>query len=119
MLAATDYPLLQVFLSMLYFFLFVIWIWIAVMVVVDIFRSHDLGGWGKAFWFLFVIVIPYLGVFVYLIARGGKMHERQIADATAQQKAFDRVRPADRRSRRRGRPAREARRAAGPGRDLR
>jgi hypothetical protein len=89
MLAATDYPLLQVFLSMLYFFLFVIWIWIAIMVVVDIFRSHDLGGWGKAFWFLFVIVIPYLGVFVYLIARGGKMHERQIADATAQQKAFD------------------------------
>ena len=89
MLAATDYPLLQVFLSMLYFFLFVIWIWIAIMVVVDIFRSHDLGGWGKAFWFLFVIVVPYLGVFVYLIARGGKMHERQVADATAQQKAFD------------------------------
>ena len=87
--AETNYPLLQVFLSMLYFFLFVIWIWIAIMVVVDIFRSHDLGGWGKAFWFLFVIVVPYLGVFVYLIARGGKMHERQIADATAQQKAFD------------------------------
>jgi hypothetical protein len=87
--AETNYPLLQVFLSMLYFFLFVIWIWIAIMVVVDIFRSHDLGGWGKAFWFLFVIVIPYLGVFVYLIARGGKMHERQVADATAQQKAFD------------------------------
>jgi hypothetical protein len=90
MLAAeTNYPLLQVFLSMLYFFLFVIWIWIAIMVVVDIFRSHDLGGWGKAFWFLFVIVVPYLGVFVYLIARGGKMHERQVADASAQQKAFD------------------------------
>jgi hypothetical protein len=90
MLAAeTNYPLLQVFLSMLYFFLFVIWIWIAIMVVVDIFRSSDLGGWGKAFWFLFVVVIPYLGVFVYLIARGGKMHERQVADATAQQKAFD------------------------------
>ena len=90
MLAAeTNYPLLQVFLSMLYFFLFVIWIWIAIMVVVDIFRSHDLGGWGKAFWFLFVIVGPYLGVFVYLIARGGKMHERQVADASAQQKAFD------------------------------
>ena len=87
--AETNYPLLQVFLSMLYFFLFVIWIWIAIMVVVDIFRSHDLGGWGKAFWFLFVIVVPYLGVFIYLIARGGKMHERQIDDATAQQKAFD------------------------------
>ncbi len=90
MLAADyNYPLLNVFLSMLYFFLFVIWIWIAVMVVVDIFRSHDLGGWGKAFWFLFVILIPYLGVFIYLIARGGKMHERQAAAAQESQKAFD------------------------------
>lgn len=90
MLAAeTNYPLLQVFLSMLYFFLFVIWIWIAIMVVVDIFRSSDLGGWGKAFWFLFVVVVPYLGVFIYLIARGGKMQERQVADASAQQKAFE------------------------------
>ena len=89
MLAATDYPLLQVFLSMLYFFLFVIWIWITIMVVVDIFRSHDMGGFAKALWFIFVVLVPYLGVFIYLIARGGKMHERQIADATAQQKAFD------------------------------
>ena len=87
--AETNYPLLQVFLSMLYFFLFVIWIWIAIMVVVDIFRSHDLGGFAKALWFIFVVLVPYLGVFIYLIARGGKMHERQIADATAQQKAFD------------------------------
>lgn len=85
---ATDYPLLNVFLSMLYFFLFVIWIWIAVMVVVDIFRSSDLGGWGKAFWFLFVILLPYVGIFVYLIARGGKMHERQVADAQASQAEF-------------------------------
>jgi hypothetical protein len=90
MLAAeTNYPLLQVFLSMLYFFLFVIWIWIAIMVVVDIFRSKDLGGFAKALWFLFVIFLPYLGIFIYLIARGGKMHERQVADATAQQQAFD------------------------------
>lgn len=90
MLAAeTNYPLLQVFLSMLYFFLFVIWIWIAIMVVVDIFRSHDMGGFAKALWFIFVVLVPYLGVFIYLIARGGKMHERQIADATSQQKAFD------------------------------
>ena len=87
--AETNYPLLQVFLSMLYFFLFVIWIWIAIMVVVDIFRSHDMGGFAKALWFIFVVLVPYLGVFIYLIARGGKMHERQIADATAQQKAFD------------------------------
>ena len=84
-----QYPLLNVFLSMLYFVLFFLWIWIAVMVVIDIFRSHDLGGWGKALWFLFVIAIPYLGVFVYLIARGGKMHERQVAEAQQSQKAFD------------------------------
>ena len=87
--AETNYPLLQVFLSMLYFFLFVIWIWIAIMVVVDIFRSHDMGGFAKALWFIFVVLVPYLGVFIYLIARGCKMHERQSADATAQQKAFD------------------------------
>jgi ABC-type multidrug transport system fused ATPase/permease subunit len=86
---AYDYPLLNVFLSILYFALFFMWIWIAVMVVVDIFRSHDMGGVAKALWFLFVILIPFLGIFIYLIARGGKMHERQVADATAQQKAFD------------------------------
>jgi len=87
--AETNYPLLQVFLSMLYFFLFVIWIWIAIMVIFDIFRSRDLSGWGKALWFLFVILLPYLGVFIYLIARGGKMHERQANAAAAQQAAFD------------------------------
>ena len=70
--AETNYPLLQVFLSMLYFFLFVIWIWIAIMVVVDIFRSHDMGGFAKALWFIFVVLVPYLGVFIYLIARGKK-----------------------------------------------
>lgn len=86
---AYDYPLLNVFLSILYFALFFMWIWIAVMVVVDIFRSHDMGGVAKACWFLFVILIPFLGIFIYLVARGGKMHERQVADATAQQAAFD------------------------------
>lgn len=88
MLLATDYPLLNVFLSMLYFFLFVIWIWIAVMVVVDLFRSKDLGGWAKALWFAFVVFAPYLGIFVYLIVRGGKMHERQVAAAEASQAEF-------------------------------
>ncbi|MFN7151648.1 MAG: SHOCT domain-containing protein, partial [Microthrixaceae bacterium] len=84
-----DYPLLDNVISMLWFFLFFMWIWIAVMVVVDIFRSSDMGGFAKAVWFIFVVLVPYLGVFIYLIARGGKMHERQIADATAQQQAFD------------------------------
>ena len=78
---AADYPLLNVFLSILYVFLFVIWFWILISVIIDIFRSEDLGGWGKAFWVFFVIVLPYLGVFIYLIVRGGGMQERRIADA--------------------------------------
>ena len=86
---ATDYPVLDLFLTMLYFFLFVIWIWLLIMVFVDIFRSRDIGGWAKALWVIFVIILPFLGVFVYLLARGGKMHERAAADAAQQQKAFD------------------------------
>ncbi len=86
---AYDFPLLSVFFSFLYFFLFVIWIWIAVSVTVDIFRSRDLGGLSKAIWVLFVIVFPYLGVFIYLIARGGKMHERNAQQAEASRAAFE------------------------------
>ncbi|MGB6056969.1 MAG: SHOCT domain-containing protein [Microthrixaceae bacterium] len=86
---AYDFPLLSVFFSLLYFFLFVIWIWIAVSVTVDIFRSSDLNGISKAIWVIFVIIAPYLGVFIYLIARGGKMHERQVRQAQASQAAFD------------------------------
>jgi hypothetical protein len=86
---ASSYPVLDAFLTMLYFFLFVIWIWLLIMVFMDIFRSHDIGGWPKALWAIFVIVLPFLGVFVYLIARGGKMHERAAAQAAQQQKAFD------------------------------
>jgi Short C-terminal domain/Phospholipase_D-nuclease N-terminal len=66
----------QVFWSMLWFFLFFIWIWLLIVVFADIFRSHDLSGWAKALWTIFVIFLPYLGVFVYLIARGGKMEGR-------------------------------------------
>ena len=86
---AYDYPLGGVFLSMLYFFLFFIWIWILFTVFVDIFRSHDLSGWVKALWTIFVIILPFLGVFIYLIARGGKMQERKLQDATQQKQAFD------------------------------
>jgi hypothetical protein len=86
---ASSYPVLDAFLTMLYFFLFIIWIWLLIMVFTDIFRSHDMGGVAKALWVIFVIVVPYLGVFVYLIARGGKMHERAAAQAAEQQKAFD------------------------------
>jgi hypothetical protein len=90
MLAATyQYPILDFFLTMLYFFLFIIWIWLLIMVFMDIFRSHDMGGWAKALWAIFIIILPFLGVFVYLIARGGKMQERSTRDAAQQQKAFD------------------------------
>ena len=73
----------QVFWSMLWFFLFFIWIWLLITVFADIFRSHDLSGWGKALWTIFVIFLPYLGVFVYLIARGKKMamHAQEAAAA--------------------------------------
>jgi putative oligomerization/nucleic acid binding protein/phospholipase D-like protein len=76
-----------VFWSMLWFFLFFIWIWLLIVVFSDIFRSHDLGGWGKALWTIFVIFMPYLGVFVYLIARGHKMQEHAM-DAAKQQEAY-------------------------------
>jgi Short C-terminal domain/Phospholipase_D-nuclease N-terminal len=86
---ADSYPLGGVFLSMLYFFLFFIWIWILITVFVDIFRSQDLNGWIKALWVIFVIILPYLGVFVYLIARGGKMQERKLQEVAQQKNAFD------------------------------
>jgi ABC-type multidrug transport system fused ATPase/permease subunit len=86
---ASSYPILDAFLTMLYFFLFVIWIWLLIMVFMDVFRSHDMGGLAKALWVIFIIILPFLGVFVYLIARGGKMHERAAQDAAQQQKAFD------------------------------
>ncbi len=78
----------QVLWSMLWFFLFFIWIWLLIVVFSDIFRSHDLSGWAKALWTIFVIFLPYLGVFVYLIARGGKMEKHAVQDAQTQDAAF-------------------------------
>lgn len=85
---ASDFGSGQVLLSMLWFFLFIIWIWMLIAVFTDIFRSRDLSGWGKALWSIFIIVLPYLGVFVYLIARGPKMHERGVEEAQARDAAF-------------------------------
>jgi Short C-terminal domain/Phospholipase_D-nuclease N-terminal len=82
-----DWQVGEVFLSMLWFTLFFLWIWLLVVVFGDIFRSHDLGGFAKFLWIFFVIVFPYLGVFVYLIARGHKMSEHA-AEAAAQQRAY-------------------------------
>ena len=89
MTLAAEFGTGQVFWSMLWFFLFFIWIWILITVFADLFRSRDLSGWAKAAWVIFVIVLPYLGVFVYLIARGHTMHEHAAEDAKAAQAAFD------------------------------
>ena len=88
MVFASDWGTGQVFLEMLYFFLFIIWLWLLIIVFGDIFRSHDLGGFAKAIWVIFVIILPYLGVFVYLIARGHKMAEHAQEAAEAQNAAF-------------------------------
>ena len=78
---ASDFGTGQVFLSMLWFFLFFIWIWLLIVVFSDLFRSHDIGGWAKAFWVIGLIILPYLGVLLYLIVRGHKMaaHAQQAA----------------------------------------
>ncbi len=78
----------QVFWSFLVFFFWIIWIWLAITVFVDIFRSKDLSGVGKMVWVLLVVLVPYLGVFAYLLLRGGKMHERAVEAAQAQDRAF-------------------------------
>src|SRR3954447_235884 len=88
MTLATEWGVGQVLWSMIWFTLFFLWIWLLIGVFADIFRSRDLGGGAKALWTIFVIVAPFLGVFVYLIARGGKMHERIERDRQAQDQAF-------------------------------
>ena len=89
MTLAYNYPILDLIWTMFMFFVFILWIWLLIAVFMDIFRSHDLGGWAKALWVFFIIILPFLGVLVYLIARGGKMHERAAEQAAQQQKAFD------------------------------
>jgi hypothetical protein len=85
---ATTYPVLDFFWTLLEIFLMVLWIWLAITVFFDIFRSHDMGGLAKAVWVIFIVILPFLGILVYLIARGGKMHERAEAAAARQQTAF-------------------------------
>src|SRR3974390_2399733 len=81
-------PLLDVFWTMLWFFCFVIYIWLLIRIFSDIFRSHDMGGWGKAGWIIFIFVVPFLGILVYLIARGKKMSEHQMQDAAQAHREF-------------------------------
>jgi hypothetical protein len=79
-----SYPLLDAFWTILEIFLWVMWFWILITVFIDIFRGHDLSGWGKALWFLFVLILPLIGVLVYLVVRGGSMHERMVRQARRQ-----------------------------------
>ncbi len=88
-LIAADYPFLDILWTMIIFFSWVIWIWIAVTVLMDVFRRHDIGGMHKAVWVIFVIVLPFLGVLVYLIAQHDGMRERSEKAAEAQKAAFD------------------------------
>ena len=78
MVLAADYPFLDIVGTMLIFFAWVIWFWILIRVLVDVFRRHDISGWGKAGWTLFMIVVPFLGVLIYLIAHGQDMGKRDI-----------------------------------------
>jgi hypothetical protein len=88
MVYAADFGTGQVLWSFFWFVLFFIWIWLLIVVFGDIIRSRDLSGWGKALWTIFVVVLPYLGVFAYLIARGGKMQEHATRAAQDQDAAM-------------------------------
>ena len=89
MLLAADYPFLDVFWTMLVFFVWVAWFMLLFRIIGDIFRRRDLGGGGKVLWMIFVIVLPFLGVFVYLIANNSEMMQRDIERARAQQEQMD------------------------------
>jgi ABC-type multidrug transport system fused ATPase/permease subunit len=85
-----SYPVLGAFWTIFMIFLWVIWFWILITIFIDLFRSHDLSGWAKALWFIFILIFPLIGVLVYLIARGGKMHEHAARDAQVQEQQFRR-----------------------------
>ncbi len=89
MLIAADYPFLDVLWTIVVFFAWLAWIWIAITCFIDIFRRHDIGGGHKALWVVFIIVIPFLGVLVYLIAQHDGIRERSVKQAQDQQAAFD------------------------------
>jgi Short C-terminal domain/Phospholipase_D-nuclease N-terminal len=89
MTIAADYPFLDVLWTMILFFCWVAWIWIVITVFIDLFRRHDISGWGKAAWIVFVVVVPFLGVLVYLIAQHDGMRERTVKQAQEQKQAFD------------------------------
>jgi hypothetical protein len=86
---AADYPFLEVLWTLLIFFAWVIWFWILITVFVDLFRRHDIGGWKKAIWVVFLILTPFLGVLIYLIVNNEGMNQRNVRQARASQEQFD------------------------------
>ena len=89
MVIAADYPFLDIFWTMIIFFVWVLWIWTVVLVISDVFSRHDLSGWAKAAWIVFVVVLPWLGVLIYLIVNGSKMSERRVQQSQASRAEFD------------------------------
>jgi Short C-terminal domain/Phospholipase_D-nuclease N-terminal len=89
MVMAADYPFMDVLWSMIIFFFWVIWIWIVITVLIDVFRRHDIGGFAKALWVIFVVILPWLGVLVYLIVEHDGMRERSVKQAQSQRQQLD------------------------------
>jgi putative oligomerization/nucleic acid binding protein/phospholipase D-like protein len=89
MLLASDYPFLDVLWTLFIFFLWVIWFWLLFTVFIDVFRRHDIGGGKKTLWLIFVIILPFLGVFIYIITNNDGMTQRNLERAKAQQAQFD------------------------------
>jgi predicted PurR-regulated permease PerM len=89
MLLASNYPFMDVFWTLLIFFAWIVWFMLLFRIIVDIFRRHDIGGGTKTLWLIFVILLPFLGVFVYLIANSKEMADRDVSDVQAQQQQFD------------------------------
>jgi hypothetical protein len=90
-MAGTDFPLFNVLLTLFWFAVLLIWVVTVVAILTDVLRSHDLTGGAKASWFLFVVLLPFAGAFVYLVDRGGSMHERAAASLDARQRAYRRL----------------------------
>jgi Short C-terminal domain/Phospholipase_D-nuclease N-terminal len=86
---AADYPFLDVLWTMLIFFLWIAWFWLLITVFADVFRRRDISGWAKTAWLIFVIVLPFLGVFIYLITQSDEMAKRNLERAQAQRAQFD------------------------------
>ena len=114
---AADYPFLDLMWTMVVFFLWILWFWLLFSVFADIFRRHDIGGGAKTLWIIFAILLPFLGVFVYLITQNVGMTERNLERARAQRDQFDDVRARDGRQRRGGRGDRQGQAAPRQRRD--